>query len=184
MDKKKIDNSAFSFPMPVVLVGANVGGKPNFMAVAWITKVTYKPLVIGVSINKRQLTGEGIIANETFSINLPGADIVKQTDYCGLVSGRNEDKSGIFDVFYGELKTAPMIGECPLCAECRLVDTHITGTNHFFLGEVMNVYSEDKYLEKDEPDNSKVKPFVLMMPDKQYVLPGESIGEAWEVGRN
>jgi len=183
MDKIKIDTGAFGFPMPVVLIGANVAGKANFMAVAWVCKVNYKPLIIGASINKRQYTGEGIIENETFSINVPGTYLVELTDHCGLVSGRNTDKSELFDVFYGDLKTAPMVKQCPLCAECKLVDTYSTETNNFFHGEVVSVYSEEKYLSEGALDNSKTDLFVLVMPEMNYIKLGEPIGKAWEIGK-
>ena len=48
--------------------------------------------------------------------------MISETDYCGLVSGRKTDKSNIFNVFYGELETAPMIMECPVSIECKLFD--------------------------------------------------------------
>jgi len=52
-----------------------------------------------------------------------------------------------FEVFYGELKTAPMIKDCPLCLECELVDTYEKlPTNSIFIGEIMGAYTEDRYL--------------------------------------
>jgi len=33
--------------------------------------------------------------------------MVTATDYCGIKSGKKVDKSKIFELFYGELKTAP-----------------------------------------------------------------------------
>jgi len=39
-----------------------------------------------------------------------------------MVSGEKTDKAGVFQVFYGSLKTAPMIRECPLDLGCRLGD--------------------------------------------------------------
>ena len=33
--------------------------------------------------------------------------MVDKVDYCGLVSGRKDDKAKLFQVFYGDLKTAP-----------------------------------------------------------------------------
>ena len=38
--------------------------------------------------------------------------MVKQTDYFGLVSGRNFNNATLFKTFYGKLKTAPKIEEC------------------------------------------------------------------------
>ena len=46
--------------------------------------------------------------------------MAKITDYCGLYSGRKVDKSRLFEVFYGELKTAPLIMECPVNLEKRM----------------------------------------------------------------
>jgi flavin reductase (DIM6/NTAB) family NADH-FMN oxidoreductase RutF len=48
--------------------------------------------------------------------------MVEVTDYCEIVSGKKNDKSRIFDLFYGELKTAPMIKDCPLNMESKLVE--------------------------------------------------------------
>ena len=44
MSKIKVDTgAAFLYPMPMVLVGAVVGGKANFMAAAWVARVNFKP---------------------------------------------------------------------------------------------------------------------------------------------
>jgi flavin reductase (DIM6/NTAB) family NADH-FMN oxidoreductase RutF len=45
------------------------------------------------------MTATGIRENQTFSVNIPSVDIVKETDYCGLVSGKNQDKSQVFECF-------------------------------------------------------------------------------------
>jgi flavin reductase (DIM6/NTAB) family NADH-FMN oxidoreductase RutF len=55
--------------------------------------------------------------------------LVKETDYCGIRSGKEVDKSKIFDVFYGELETAPMINDCPVTAECTLTELIDMSTN-------------------------------------------------------
>ena len=38
MSKIKIDSNAFTYPMPMTLVGAMVNNRPNFLAVAWVTR--------------------------------------------------------------------------------------------------------------------------------------------------
>ena len=139
----KVKTGAFN-PLPVapiVLVGANVDEKPNYMAVAFVNGVNVKPAIIYVSLNKRHHTPKGIIENGTFSINVPSADDVIETDYCGLVSGRNVDKSDIFHTFYGELKTAPMIEEFPITCECRFTGQKIEfEMDVVYFGEVIQVY--------------------------------------------
>jgi len=109
--KNKIDLGAkvASYPMPMSLIGANVKGKANFLAAAWFMAASISPPKVAVALNKEHYTNQGIKENKTFSVCIPSEDMVKATDYCGLVSGFKADKSGVFDVFYGMLKTAPII---------------------------------------------------------------------------
>jgi flavin reductase (DIM6/NTAB) family NADH-FMN oxidoreductase RutF len=172
-----------SVPMPVTLIGSIVEGKPNFMTVAWITRINATPPYLAVGLNKARYTSIGIREKRTFSVNLPGADIVKETDYCGFISGRKVDKSKIFDLFYGELKTAPMIQKCPLCMECRLVDVYEMPTNNVFIGEIIAAYAEEKYLTDGELDIKKMNLMILTMPDNHYWTIGEQVGDAWSIGK-
>ncbi len=183
MEKINIGNNAHVYPMPVSLVGSLVEGRPNFMAVAWLARVNYIPPIIAVALNQRHHTPKGIQEKQSFSVNFPGADLMEKTDYCGLVSGRETDKSGIFEIFYGDLKTAPMIQECPLCLECKLLQVVPLPTNNLFLGEIMGAYTEDRYLTDGKPDIQKMNPFVLTMPDNNYWRIGEWAAKAWSVGR-
>ena len=182
-EKVNIGIDASSYPMPVTLVGANVRGKANFMAVAWVTRVNFKPAILAVAPNNTHYTPEGIRENHTFSINVPSAGMVEATDYCGLVSGRRADKSRIFEVFYGETETAPMIRQCPLCFECKLLQIHELPTNSLCLGEVVAVFTEEKYMTDGKPDIKKMDPFVLTMPDNRYWALGDCIGKAWGTGK-
>ena len=184
MDEKiNLGASAFLYPMPVVLVGTEVEGRANFMAVAWATRVNGNPPMMGVALNQRHHTPAGIRACASFSINIPNVDLVARTDYCGLVSGREADKSGVFDLFYGELGSAPMIAECPLCMECRLVDVVSLPSHDLFLGQVVAVFADKDCLTDGKPDVHKIHPFVLTMPDNHYWAVGRQIGSAWSIGR-
>jgi len=121
MEKISAGKNVFPFPMPVTLLGANVHGKPNIMALGWVTRVNANPPMIGCGVGRHQVTGGGSKENKTVSCNVPDRSLLEMVDYCGIVSGENADKAGLFSVFYGDLKTAPMIRECPVCLECRLV---------------------------------------------------------------
>ena len=171
-----------SIPMPVSLVGSIGDERPNFMAAGWVTRVNRNPPYLGVGINKAHYTCSGIREKRAFSVNFPPASIVTETDYCGVVSGRSTDKSTIFELFYGEMKTAPMIKKCPLCLECRLVDIYEMPTNSLFIGEIVAAYLEEKYLTKGEPDTKKMNLMILTMPDNNYWSIGEHVGEAWKIG--
>jgi flavin reductase (DIM6/NTAB) family NADH-FMN oxidoreductase RutF len=109
-------------------------------------------------------------------------DMAEVTDYCGIASGKKDDKSKLFEVFYGELKAAPLITVCPLNIECRVVQTVDLPTNTFFIAEIVTIFSEEKYLTGNKPDVKKIRPFLLTMPDNRFWSVGEHIGNAWKDG--
>ena len=170
-------------PMPVVLVGALVQGKVNFMAVGWMTRVNEQPPLLAVSIGRQQYTAIGIRENKVFSVCLPSSALVEKTDYCGIVSGRKADKSGLFRVFYGSMQKAPMIEECPLCLECRLVNTVELPNQYLFIGEIAAAYSEEAYLSDGKLDYKKIDPVVLTQPEDAYLHLGEKAGDAFSCGK-
>ncbi len=182
MEKVSIGSNVF-IPMPVTLLGINIEGKANFMALGWISRLNASPPLIGAALNKYHYSSEGIRETETFSINIPSKDMVKETDYCGLVSGRETDKSHIFNVFYGKLKTAPMIEECPFTMECKLVEVLAMSSNELLIGEIVESYIDKQYLSNDAPDFKKINPLLLTMPDNNYWTLGENVGKAWEAGK-
>lgn len=184
MEKIKIENNAFVYPMPMVLVGAMVENKANFMAVGWVARVNFNPPMIAVSLGKTHYTNEGIHQQKTFSVNVPNRELIEKVDYCGLVSGRKVDKSQIFEVFYGGLPNTPMVRECPLGMECRLVEAVDLPSNTLFIGQILGTYTEEKYLTDGTPDMAKINPFTLTMPDNHYWGVGENVGKAWGMGRN
>ena len=184
MEKIKIDNSTRVFPMPMVVVGAVVEGRINYLAVAWICSVNANPPMIGMALGKGHHTNKGIREHKEFGISIPGVDLIKAVDYVGLVSGAKTDKSRVFESFQGELKFAPMIRNCPLSLECKVVTKVDLPSNEFFIGEISGVYAEQRYLTNGKPDINKIKPFMLTMPDSRYREVGEIIGNAWSIGKD
>jgi flavin reductase (DIM6/NTAB) family NADH-FMN oxidoreductase RutF len=182
MEKVKIDRNAFVYPMPMTLIGALVEDKPNFLAAAWVTRVNMKPPMIAVALGGHY-TNKGIDAKKVFSVNIPDTSLIEKTDYCGIVSGATRDKSTLFDVFYGELKDAPLIRECPIAMSCRVLQSIDLPADTLYIGEIVEVFSEDRYLTDGIPDIKKINPFTLSMPDNHYWGIGEVVGRAWQAGK-
>jgi flavin reductase (DIM6/NTAB) family NADH-FMN oxidoreductase RutF len=172
--------------LPIALVGANVNGKPNYMTVGFIGGINISPAVVCVSLNKAHYTPKGILENGTFSINIPTADYVVETDYCGLVSGKTVDKSNVFTTFYGELKTAPMIDEFPIVCECRYIDKKLEFSMDIaYFGEVHQVYmNEDIAVGDKKVDVVKANPIIYSGRENLYRTIGENVGQAWNIGKN
>ena len=181
-EKIKISSSLTPYPMPLVLIGAEVDGKPNFLAAAWIAKVNYEPAMVAVALGGEHYTNQGILTNKCFSVNVPSIGLIEKTDYCGLVSGKKTDKSEVFDVFYGGLK-APMIRECPVTMECELTQTVELPEDKLFIGLVKGVYSEERFLTGGKPDPRKLRPFIYSSGDKNYWSLGEVVGKAYSDGK-
>ncbi len=185
MNKKTLGNKSLLYPMPVTIVGADVGGKPNFLTIAFIGIVNASPGMVAFGSNKRHFTNQGILANRTFSINIPSQDQLIIADYVGLYSGAKIDKSRLFEVFYGKLGNAPMIASCPLNLECRVTDVlDRGGLDQIFVGEIIESYCEEKCLTGGTPDINKIKPAVFSMYDNRYFAIGEYLGKAWSIGKD
>jgi flavin reductase (DIM6/NTAB) family NADH-FMN oxidoreductase RutF len=185
MEKVSISEEIFAF-VPITMqtiLGSHVEGKANFMALAWLTRANFKPPMVGICVNKGNKSWDGILENGEFSINVPSSDMVAVTDYTGLVSAKETDKSGLFSVYYGQLKSAPLITECPVNVECKVVEQIELPTNYFFIGEVVGVHAEERFLTDGKPDPEKVRPFMLSMPDNRFWALGECIGKAWHDGK-
>jgi len=181
MEKTPI-NTNFFIPMPVVLVGTQVDGKANFMAVGWCTRANANPPMIVCGIGNHHHTPKGIRQSGTFSVNIPSRDLLVKTDYCGLVSGAKVDKSGVFSVFYGKLGNAPMIRECPVALECRLVQSVPLPTNTLYIGEIAGAWADPHVIKDGKPDFPALDPLLLTMPDNTYRTLGSEAGKAWSAG--
>jgi len=118
-------------PFPIVIAGTLVNRKENYLTIGAFGGMSMQPPVIYIPSLKTHYTNIGIKETGYFSINLPPARLVLETDYCGLVSGWKIDKSQLFAPFYGKEKLAPMVRECPVNAVCKLKKPWIFPTMMF-----------------------------------------------------
>ncbi len=184
MGQIRIDRNAFPYPMPMVLVGADAGGRANFMPVAWVSRVNFKPPMIAVAISRGHFTNGGIRSSRAFSVGIPPVSIIDRVDYCGIISGSSTDKSRLFTVVTGEETGAPMAGECSVNMECRLVQTVELPTNDIFIGEIVGAYADPSCCPDGRPDITRIRPYTLTMPDNRYWETGQDAGRAWDARRS
>lgn len=178
---KQIGSVNALYPTPTTLVGAHVDGKPNFITIAHIGILTMN--IISLGIAKTHYTNPGIKENKTFSVCIPSEDLLIETDYCGIMTGKKTDKASLFEVFYGALKTAPMIRECPVCMECSLAQIVDFPAHDVFIGEIVQTYVQESVLHEGNIDISKVRPLLFDMNSKKYWALGRELGNCWSVGK-
>jgi len=173
------------YPMPATIVGAVVDGKPNFMAVAHVGILNNAPpQYLTVSLKKFRHTAAGIHQTGTFSICLPSRELVVETDYVGIVSGAKQDKSGVFDVFFGRLGSAPMIRECPVNMELTLHQVIVLPAHEVFVGELAATHADPAILDKGKIDLEKARPILFDYASGWYFSLGEPLAPCWRAGRD
>jgi flavin reductase (DIM6/NTAB) family NADH-FMN oxidoreductase RutF len=106
---------------------------------------------------------------------------VIETDHCGLVSGANDDKSGVFRSFYGKLETAPLAEECPVNIECRLFKSVDCGSHTLYIGEVVEVHADKSCVTDGKLDIGRIHPIVYAQ--YAYFGVGKQIEKAFFAGQ-
>lgn len=187
MKKIKLGAQTLLYPMPAFLIGANVAGKANFMTAAWSGIANSNPPMVTVALQHHRYTYKGIKENGTFSINVSSEQQVKETDYCGIVSGARKDKAADcgFTVFYGDLKTAPLIEQCPINLECRLVHILNLGSHALIVGQIEETHVSEDCTTGGLPDVAKVKPIIYTPgAEKRYYGVGKPLAQAFSAGKD
>ncbi len=85
MAKVTLDPRTLLYPLPTVLVGANVDGKANFMAAAWCGIVNSNPPMLSVSLQHQRHTLKGITLSNQPNRNKKVGQIPRLSPEHGVV---------------------------------------------------------------------------------------------------
>jgi flavin reductase (DIM6/NTAB) family NADH-FMN oxidoreductase RutF len=180
--KKKLGDTNALYPLVTAIVGSTFDGAPTYATVAHAGIASLKSITLGMG--KDHHTNRGIREHRTFSVNLPTETQVEVTDYLGMTSGEKVDKGGLFQVSYGELETAPLIDECPVSMECRLIEHVELPTHDLFVGEIVTTYADVTVLTNGAVDIAKLRPLLFDMASRKYWSLGEPLAKCWSVGKD
>jgi flavin reductase (DIM6/NTAB) family NADH-FMN oxidoreductase RutF len=185
--KQSIGAKTIAFPTPTWVVGTyDMNGKPNAMTAAWAGICCSNPPCISVSLRKATYSYAGIVENKAFTVSIPSENYVKEADYFGITSGRDEDKfrSTCLTPVRSDLVSAPYIGEFPVIIECKLLHTLQIGLHTLFVGEILDVKADEYVLdEKGNPDIEKVRPVIYGTGNRSYYGIGCELGKAFSIGK-
>lgn len=164
-------------PLPVVLVGcAHEELGRNLLTIAWCGVQSSDPPTIHVSIRPERHSYRMIMESGCFTANIPTADIAREVDLCGRVSGADGDKfdrSGL-TALPGSAVDAPIVAECPVNIECEVTGIFPTGVHHVFTGEVAALRADESALTDGKLDFTKI-PLITYVNGDYWSL-GEVIG--------
>jgi flavin reductase (DIM6/NTAB) family NADH-FMN oxidoreductase RutF len=164
-------------PTPVVLVGsAHRSLGRNVLTIAWTGVDCSDPPVVHVSIRPSRHSHRMIKESGCFTVNVPTRDLLRQVDLCGVVSGREGDKfarAGLTPLD-GSVVEAPVVAECPVNFECRLLQVVPLGVHDMFIGEIVARRADAAVVSDGRVDFSKLS--LVVYVGGEYWSVGERIG--------
>jgi len=186
MQKIKLGAIPYLYPIPIVLVGADVDGRANYTEVGDCAVMGIRPALVAVSLGKDHHTTRGIDAHGAFSVNMPTRELLAVTDYCGIASGNDVDKSTLFESFPGEHTGAPLIRQCPVGLECRVKETVQIEHRRIFIAAVLECYVNEAFVTQDErgarvAELTHLDPILYALDNRYYSI-GSPIGTGYREG--
>ena len=185
--KKSFGALPLVYTTPVWVIGTyDKEGRPDAATVAWGGVCSSQPPALAISLRKSRYSYENILERKAFTVNVPSADQVAIADYCGIVSGRDEDKFAKAKITAekADKVDAPYIKEFPMIVECRLIGQSEIGIHTHFIGEIVEVKVDEALLSEDGlPDIFKVNPVLYATENRNYHTVGKFLGKAFAIGR-
>ncbi len=179
--KKLLQPDTWLFPLPVVLVTCqSAEQKPNIITLAWCGVVASNPPAVGLGIRPSRYSHSLIEQSKEFVVNIPTQKLLDKVDWCGMVSGKNFDKFKETSLTPLPAKTvgAPLIKECPVNLECKLIQSLSLGTHTLFLGEITALWVNEEALDSSGKIMVDKLELVSFVPGAdQYFALGKKLGD-------
>ena len=153
MAKVQIRPNRPVYPTPAGLVtSVDEEGNPNIITLGEIFNISIAhPVILGIAIRKVTYSHKLISKTREYVVNLPTASIIDKVRYCGSVSGSDVDKfkeSGL-TALPAKVVGPPLIAECPVNVECKVLDILEIGDHDLFLGEAVAQHVNEEVLDEN-----------------------------------
>ncbi len=177
MGKRNLSPGPILYPLPVVMVSCGDLEK-NIITVAWAATLCTSPPVVGIGVRPSRYSHHLLVQTGEFVVNIPGEAQVLKADGCGMVSGKDTNKFETLGLTPLPAKKvrSPLVAECPVSLECRVLHRLPLGTHDLFLGEVVEVWAGEDFLDAGGRISwAKVNPLIYC--DHRYWRLGPQLGE-------
>ncbi|NYZ75836.1 flavin reductase family protein [Candidatus Micrarchaeota archaeon] len=127
------------YPRQVILATSQSAGMRDIITLGWHCPLSFKPPLIGISVGKTRFSHSLIEKGREFVVSIPTEDMKDKVLLIGSKSGKDVDKFSEFKLTplpATEVKP-PLIKECPVNIECRVVAELDAGDHTLFAGEVV-----------------------------------------------
>jgi flavin reductase (DIM6/NTAB) family NADH-FMN oxidoreductase RutF len=117
----------------VYVIGVADGGRRNAFTAAWLTQVSFDPLLLALSVNPGHASYPLLLAGGGFTVSVLSSEHLHLARHFGTRSGRETDKlSGTS--FRAGSNGAPILLEAVAWFECRLVSRFPAGDHEIVIG--------------------------------------------------
>jgi len=158
--KKEAAKKSALQPVAKVLVSCrSLEGEDNVLAVGYCGNCSYDPPMVMVGIVPSRYSYKMIKESGTFVVNLVDKDYKEVFDYLGSNSKRDGNKLEKMNVKLeeGKIVNAPILSDCPVNIECKVVDSIMTGSHEMFIGKIEYVHAKENIMNEDNTiDFSKI----------------------------
>ncbi len=178
MSKVKWKGTTLLAPVPPVLVSCGDLENPNVLTVAWTGILNSQPPKTYISLRKERYSYDIIKQSKEFVINLPTSKIVRAVDYCGVKSGRDENKfeTAKLTPLGVEDTNCPIVEQSPVSLVCTVSEIVELGTHDMFIADIKAVYvSEELINEKGKLCLAKAS--LCAFAHGEYFALGRKIGD-------
>lgn len=175
------------YPLPVLVIGTyDHAGTANGMVAAWGGICSSDPPAIAVSVRPSRATYRNLMEKREFTVSIPSADYLAETDFFGIVSGDETEKfaaTGLTPV-RSTLVDAPFVREFPMALECRVINRMDCGSHVQFIGRILDVKVDEAAIGPDgKPDPATIAPLGFDALRSEYYRLGTVAGKAFSAGR-
>lgn len=149
MAKQFWKGSTLLAPVPAALVTCGTIEQPNVLTIGWTGIVCTRPPMTYISVRPERHSHDIIKKSGEFVINLTTSAMCRETDFCGVKSGRDTDKLSAcgFHAVPAQKVAPPLIEECPLSLECKVTDEKLLGSHTMFLAEIIGIDVDERYID-------------------------------------
>ena len=184
--KRRLGPTERLYPMPSPLIVGGSGDRIGVMAVAWVAIAGSTPSSIVMALRSTRHTLALIRETGEFTVNVPNVALAEAVDYCGIVSGRNTDKfadTGLTASPSAVVET-PIVEECPLNFECRVMSEVPNGDYVLVIGEILETHVDEELVDDaGRIDVDALDPLVYIPGSREYRGLRGKVADAFKLGR-
>lgn len=139
------------YPLPAALVTCGDSNDSyNVFTAAWTGTICTNPPMCYISVRPERYSHDIIERTGEFVLNLTTKDLAYATDWCGVKSGRDNNKFHELHLATepAQIVKAPLLADSPLNIECQVVERKALGSHDMFIANVVAINADEKYIDK------------------------------------